>query len=875
MGKFFLKIIRFKYFIISIIIILTLLSIIPLTKIEIDTTFDRLASSESIEKKLHQRTVKEFGSQRIALIYIKDKKLFTTEKLSLLQELSWQLLEIEELETLYSVFTTPFVHNNGEILNTSPLFEEIPNSKSEINKKISFVNNDRSYKKFILSPDDNSMIISIQFNSNKRSFLEIGNHIDKLLKPLKHNFEKIHTVGAPSLMKFSHENILKSLKIILPIIIIVISTFIFIGTRSLNAAVLPFIVGFISIIWTFAIMSFLGIPIQVLTSCVPAIAFVLGSTEITHLLSKYRQLKLKGLSHIDSIEQLGSQIGLAIILTAATTIFGFSTIIINEIQMLKEFGYASAIALSSNFILMLFYLPIHLDIFKETDKKPRPNKYLEKIKILFLEFFEYLLSNKLIYLILIFLISISIFFSKKIEIENLAWSQIKNGSLLKTQLKEVDSKFPGTSLLYFVVESRSGTFKQNKNLKYLDSVQNKVNKLHNVQHTQSLANNIKLIHKEFNKDSILLSKIPESDNLIAQYLLSFSRDNLSPYISADYKRALIQVRHSNYDTKNYNKLVKDLESLLSEQMNNKEYKLFFTSSDQIFNKATNSLITSQIKSLFLIVIIIILAVAFLFRDFKIALIAVPSNLIPIVLFFGILGLFNIPLTIGSSMVAAITIGIAIDDTIHFFVQYSNNLNRFPNPIDSAKNTINESSTAIITTSIALSTGFFFMAMSEFVPLYQFGILSAIVILLAMFCDLIITPTLITVFKLSNIVSYDNVFLTQIPITKIIANEYLKGIELKTLKKLMRQVGFSYINEKQYIDIDKKSAFIIIIKGTVAEKIPSNRATDCEENIELKRYESGDIIKITVDSKSRYQAFEQTRYIHIKENKFAQFMTSKK
>ena len=874
MGNFFLKIIQYKYYILSVILILTFLSLKPLMKIEFDTTFDRLASSESIEKKLHQRTVQEFGSQRIALIYIRDKSLFTKEKLELLQELSWQLLEITELETLYSVFTTPFVHNDGEILNTSPLFEEIPESQFEIQKKLSLVNNDRSYKKFIISPEDNSMVLSIQFSSNKRSFLEIGNHIDKLLKPLKSDFDKIYTVGAPSLMRFSHENILKSLKIILPFIVVVISTFIFIGTRSLNAAVLPFIVGLISIIWTFAIMSLCNIPIQVLTSCVPAIAFVLGSTEITHLLSKYRQLKIKGFSHLDSIEQLGSQIGLAIILTAATTILGFSTIIINEIQMLKEFGYVSAIALTSNFILMLFYLPIHLDIFKEADKKPLANKYLERIKILFLEFFEYLLSNKLIYLILFFLISASIFFADKIKIENLAWSQIKNGSLLKTQLKEVDSKFPGTSLLYFVVEAKSGTFKESKNLLFLNNLQEKISKLHNVQHTQSLANNIKLIHREFNKDSILLSSIPEKDNLIAQYLLSFSRDNLSPYISADYKRALIQVRHSNYDTKNYKELVKDFENLLSLQTNNKEYNLFFTSSDQIFNKATNSLITSQIKSLFLIILVIILAVAFLFRDFKIALIAVPSNLIPIILFFGILGLFNIPLTIGSAMVAAITIGIAIDDTIHFFVQYSNNLNRFPNPIDSAKNTINETSTAIITTSVALSTGFFFMAMSEFVPLYQFGILSAIVILLAMFCDLIITPTLITVFKLSNIVSYDNVFLTQIPITKIISNDLFKGIDIKSLKNLMRQVGFSYINEKQFIEIDKKSAFIIIIKGIIVEKIPSNRATDTEKDIELTRYESGDIIKISKSSNARFQASEQTRFIHIKENKLAQFMNSK-
>ncbi len=865
MGLFFLRVIKFKKVILTIIFIFTALSLLELKNIKIDTSMDGLAAKESPEKILHTNAVNEFGGEKMATIFIQDPELFSKEKLAQLQELSWKLLEIPELVSIYSVFTTPYIYNDGEILHTSPLFEELPESPEEIQKKLQNISEDNSYRKFIISPENNSMLITVQFDTLQRSLEEVSEQVDNLMKPYLSNYKTIYQVGTPALMSFTKDNIIKSFIIILPAIILVISSLIFHGTRSMNAALLPFIVASISLIWTFAFMSLINIPIQILTSCVPAIAFVLGSTEITHLLSKYKQFLNRGFDHRESITLMGDKIGLAIILTAVTTTLGFLTITVNEIEMLRQFGLICAVALASNFILMIFYLPIHLDLFKDKKTKVKRNIILESIRNRFLETFEFLITKKYLFVVILLVATSSLYFSKKIKIENISWSQIKESSYLKKNLYRVNDIFPGTNVMYFIVEAKNGNFKDSKNLTYLSTIQNKISQFNQVHHTQSLADNIELIHREFNKDSIILEKVPKDSAMISQYLLSFSRDNLAPFVSANYKRALIQMRHTNYDTPNYNKLVGSLDNFIENEVNKDEFHAYYTSSDKILNKATNSLIISQINSLSIIILIIIAAVTFLFRDIRIALIAVPSNLIPIIMLFGLMGAFGIPLTTGSAMVAAITIGIAVDDTIHFFVQYSNNLTRDSDPIIVAKKTIEDSSMAIVTTSIALATGFCLLAISDFIPLFQFGLLSSFVIILAMFCDLIITPTLITIFQLSNVVSYDNIFLTQIPIKEILNQHPFKGMNVKSLKDLVRQIGITHLKKDHTFDIKKNNFYLILIKGQISQLTTAKRSNDNDEHLVLNEFSEGQVTTLNQNSQVFYRAKENSKYILVSED----------
>ena len=221
---------------------------------------------------------------------------------------------------------------------------------------------------------------------------------------------------------------------------------------------------------------------------------------------------------------------------------------------------------------------------------------------------------------------------------------------------------------------------------------------------------------------------------------------VSSYVNPDFSSTRLLVRHNIASSSELQKEF-DAIRLFVERDLNTSLDLVLTGESVLHNHAADSMVEGQIQSLILMVFVILLLVSVLFVDYRAGLIALIPNVFPVVVLFGVMGHFGIPLDTGTTMVAIIALGICVDDTIHFLSRYHTFTRTTDDVYEALRKTIENESTPISTTSVGLTLGFLTLTLSSFQPVVYFGALSALVMILAMFSTFVLTPVLLSFTKL--------------------------------------------------------------------------------------------------------------------------------
>ncbi|MBI9103784.1 MAG: MMPL family transporter [Spirochaetales bacterium] len=301
-------------------------------------------------------------------------------------------------------------------------------------------------------------------------------------------------------------------------------------------------------------------------------------------------------------------------------------------------------------------------------------------------------------------------------------------------------------------------FKEPAYLLLLSHIKENLNRDYDFDKIISIADYIQLLNREMNVgiegdfDRIPASEDPRSANLIAQYVLNLHREEIEPYVTADWSEARIIIKHNISSSRNIKETVKGIEKDIRIMLDEVDPLLEFkvTGENVLINDAADSITKSQVLGLGLLLTTIFIIMSILFMNIKAGLLSLIPNLFPVFLFFGFMGIFKIPLNLGTCMVAAIAIGLSVDDTIHFMTSFNHELRKTQDKKLAVKNVMGSEIRPIISTSISLILSFGTLTLAQLMPLVYFGFLSAIVILRALIADLLITPILLSKFQLVNI-----------------------------------------------------------------------------------------------------------------------------
>ncbi|MCH8079134.1 MAG: MMPL family transporter [Proteobacteria bacterium] len=732
----------------------TLLAATGLPKLEVDTGLDSLIPASDPSRLIYQQVMGEFGSDNKTIIYIKDDDLWTPEKLLILEGLHRKVERIKNVTSVDSLFNLHTIHGKDGKIESMPVLSEAPATVEEAlaAKKRALANPLFIGNFFSDNGNVLAMIVSVINLEEDQDFnRKIHQQLEALLSENRGDFEKIIQVGPPRINAELKSRLFDDFKLLGPLSAVVLFISILFFMRSVLSAVIPVVTSVLTIIWTFGMLGWVGIPLNILSAMLPSLIIVIGSTEDTHMMAAYfRGLQNNvGNSRDKAIHYMARHIGVPLVLTVATTALGFSSNMFSNIGLIQHFAFASTFAMLANGVVTILVVPLLLSVYgPEKNISVVDDRESDRLPDRILKVFRYSQDNYPVS-VLLFTAVMCVFFiyhASKLYVTNDPLSYIPSDSALIKDTKRIHDDLAGIKIFFIRLDTNKiNAFQRPVNINKLVEIQRFMDKQGVFDQSISLADHLAFANREFRGEYAEMA-LPETRQLVAQYLMFFHRSDLDSYVSHDYSRANIVVRHNINDSHTLNAYIDELQEVVRD-IAGSEIKTNIVSKNLMVNQAAESLMVAQVKALTLLLVLIFIIMSVMFTSFRGGAIAMIPAIIPITMMFGVMGYLNIPLNPGTAMVAVIGIGIAIDGTIHLLARYNELCRHTSDYIGAVNTAVKEEATPLIISSIALSIGFGILLLSNFTVVAQFGALAAVTMLFSIYANLLITPIIMTRVRL--------------------------------------------------------------------------------------------------------------------------------
>ena len=719
----------------------------------------------------------------LVLTYTPKEDMISNKSINNLLSLKYKIQSLEWVHSVVTLLDVPLLNSTDDTL--SDKLKNFSTLKSEgINRERGFAEILESpvFKNFVISEDGKTSGIIVYIKKDKKINLiknkkELENYNDLRKKKNHENIKEIRNVikeynknskiylgGIPMIADDMMSFIKNDILIFgIGVLFFIIATLWFVF-KKIVWIIIPLSSCMFSVAVMVGMLGLLGWKVTVISSNFIALMLILTMAMNIHLSTRFLQIKneLPNKSKIKIIEIATNKMFLPILYTGLTTICAFLSLIFSGIKPVIDFGWMMTLGLLTSMITTFTLLPTFINITSESSIFTlKTNKELKITNILS----NFTVKNKnIIFASTILIVLLSLFGISKLQVENSFINYFDKDTEIYKGMKLIDDELGGTTPLDIIIkfpkqntenlnEEDDWGEEQGDDTKYwftkdkIDKIENVHKYLENLKHVGKVLsfNSVLKVAESLNNNQplgsleigILYTKLPEN----------IKQEIVTPYISIEDSEARISLRlkDSNDDLRR-NDLIKQINFDLKNKLNLKDDEYKLAGVLIIFNNLLQSLFKSQILTLGFVILGIFIMFILLFRNIKIALIGVIPNFIAAFFILGIIGIFNIPLDMMTITIAAITIGIAVDNSIHYIYRFREEfakLNDYNKTVKICHSTVG---VAIFNTSITIVFGFSILILSNFIPTIYFGIFTGLAMLLAMLLVLTLLPSFLISFK---------------------------------------------------------------------------------------------------------------------------------
>ncbi len=719
----------------------------------------------------------------LVLTYTPNESMISENSINSLLELK---SEIEKLKWVHSVITLldiPLLNSSDE-----PLIERLQNystlKSQNIDRERGFseILNSPVFRNFVISEDGKTsgIIVYLKSKDKNKEFknkkeeelykdkLKKQNHqnIVEIRKVIK-NFSstnKIHLGGIPmiadDMMTFIKNDILV---FGLGVFIFIVCTLWYVF-RKLIWIIVPISSCLFSVIIMTGLLGFLGWKVTVISSNFIALMLILTMAMNIHMSTRYLQLsnQFPKFNKFKIISLTTSKMFWPILYTALTTIFAFLSLVFSEIKPIIDFGLMMTFGLIISFIITFSLLPTLITLINSKSVLLKKEKGLSVTNI----FSKISVSHQnTIFATTIIIIILSVFGISKLEVENSFINYFDKNTEIYKGMKLIDEKLGGTTPLEVILKFPKADEEKSEDEEddWGDEDENSdkywftKDKIERIKKVHNYLDSLKPIGKVLSFSSIIdvatqLNNGKELGSLEMGVLYTKIPDNIKkeivdPYISIKDSEARISLRiKDSLDDLRRNDLLKQINFDLEKNLELKKDEFKLGGVLILFNNLLQSLFKSQILTLGFVMLGIFFMFLILFRNLKLSLIGVVPNFIAAFFILGLIGLLKIPLDMMTITIAAITIGIAVDNSIHYIYRFKEEFSKIKDYNKTLKLCHSTVGKAILNTSITIVFGFSILVMSNFIPTIYFGVFTGIAMLLAMISVLTLLPALLLKIK---------------------------------------------------------------------------------------------------------------------------------
>jgi predicted RND superfamily exporter protein len=778
------------------------------------------------DRDAYDRSVATFGSDNISVVFIQDDRLLSPAKLEAISSVVRSLETLPFVSHADSLFSVPNLRVVDELVTAEPFLAEIPRTEEEAEALRRSALGNPFVRHNLLSDDGRSMAINLHIDDRNRGpgfDRETTQAIDGALEPLRGVVSVVYQIGAPGVRTAVAERIRQDGNLIVAIAFGALILILLASLRRPSAAVIPALTAGLSVLWTLGAMAALGIPVSVMTAVVPVLLIVIGSTEDVHLLSEYYKGVDKGNGRTRAIRKMARRMGLAIGLTFLTSCLGFLAISANPVQILREFGVLAAVGLAINFAVTLMIVPLYLRHLGEQTPSDRDGPvwkayrhFVERVTDLLLRFRPAILA------LVVTGLAVAAYGATELRVNNSLLDYFDETSEIRQRALTVHEELSGLETLSIVLDGHiDDTFTRVGYLKEIRKIQRYLADHPAFDSSISFADYVALLNSGVNDSGS--PELPDEDEIVETLLLFVKHDDVKKYVSADFSQSSILVRHNLTGSHVLAETVAELRQFLDGNLD-EDLDFLVTGRSILSSNAADHMAVGQIKSLGFMLVAIFLVISLLFINAKAGLIAVATNVAPVVVLFGFMGYARIPLDTGTTLVAVIALGVCVDHTMHFMVRYNQNLKRISDERTAIAATIFEEATPITTATLALATGLGTLMLSSFEPLVYFGLLSALVMLLAFAANFIITPILLSYIRLVTLWDMLSVSLRRELVTRCPLFAGMRPLAIRRIVLLgevnRHEDGQAIMNHGQ-----PSKELYVLLDGNVEIRTPTPQGTD--------------------------------------------------
>ena len=745
-------------------------------QVKLSYEFTKAIPEDNPTFSIYKKFVHQFGVDGTTMVVgFQTKNLYTAQNFNALADLQKNIKTIPGVTDVLGVpsayaiikdtvnfkfkgdiiFHPPY-SNDSALLADKVIFESLP-----------------FYKNLLYNPDSSSYIMAISFipdsiNSGARS--RIINSLETKLTSFKKATQlDLHVSGLPYIRTIMADRIKKEMLWFLIGSLVLSAITLLLFFRSIPAMLMSLAVVAMGVIWSFGTMVLLGQKITLLTALIPPLIVVIGIPNCIYFLNKYHTSYKETGDKEKALIQMVGRMGIVTLFCNITAAIGFFVFALTKSPLLKEFGWVSGVNIMALFFISLFFIPpilSYLEVPQERHIRYLDNKTLEKLLVKIERWtFDH---TKWVFGITIVLVIVSSFGLVQIKKEAFIVDDLPKKDKLYTDLKWFEQNAGGVMPLEIVIDSKkkNGLTKSLKPLEKIDELDYFLQEQAELGKPLGLLDGIKFAKQAFYDGDSLAYAIPTGTEMafIAPYISPKPMDTtpakttaakgpetlLNKFIDKDKKATRISVNMKDIGSAKLPLFIAKIDSATKALFDTAKYHVEITGSSVTFLEGSNFIIKGLGESIFWAFLLIAVCMIFLFRSFPILMCSLIPNIIPLFITAGIMGWTGVALKPSTVLVFSVALGIAIDVTIRFLVNYKQELPHLNYQVNNTLiQTIRHTGISIIYTSLVLVAGFIIFCFSDFGGTKALGWLTSLTLIVSTLTNLVLLPALIKTFIKEN------------------------------------------------------------------------------------------------------------------------------
>nr|WP_298331787.1 efflux RND transporter permease subunit [uncultured Christiangramia sp.] len=702
--------------------------------------------------------LEKFGEEgNLILLGVQDSALFTPEKFKAWNKLTDTLLTFPEVDQIISPaslqelkkFEDPKRFEMVPVLPEEDLDSEIlATFENKLFTALPF------YENLVYSSHSNTIQSALYLNKELVNTKARKIFVLEELEPLIAEFEEqqgidVRVSGMPYIRTLNAQNIVDEIGLFIVAALLVTSIIFFFFFRSIRATIISMVTVCIGVMWAFGFIGLLHYEITILTALIPPLIIVIGIPNCIFLINKYQQEIKKHGNQAKSLQRVITKVGNATLMTNVTTASGFATFILTDSQLLREFGVVASINILAIFVLSLLIIPVIYSYLK-----PPRDRHLKHLNTRwiggFVDWMENMVRNHriAIYISSLGLLILSIIGIYTIKVSGSILEDMPQETQFYKDVKFFEREFDGVMPLEIMIDTKrpKGVLKLST-LKRMNDLESKIEEIPELSKPLSINRLVKYSKQAYYNGNPKYYQLPTSQeqNFIMPYAkgLSSSEGIMQSYVDSTGQYARITTFMKDVGTEKMEEIENDLLPEIEKIFPSERYEVSLTGKALLFQKGTSYLVRNLIISLGLAILLIAGLMAWMFRSFRMILISLVPNLLPLIVTAGVMGFLGVPIKPSTILVFSIAFGISVDDTIHFLAKYRQELKANDWKIKrSVYAALRETGVSMFYTSIVLFFGFSVFMISSFGGTVALGGLVSATLLFAMLSNLLLLPSLL-------------------------------------------------------------------------------------------------------------------------------------